>query len=128
MNLYELSFAKLIIIRDDVAELIVNEAIEVDLSMIEEYHNLLLSIFNSSFSVLVNKINSYSYTFEAQRQIPALKLIHATDVLTYNNMTEVTTTELTKMSSQGKKWNMKMFSDRDKAIAWLITEQEHLTN
>ena len=61
MDSYELSFGKIIILRNDLAEVIVNEGVEVDFGMVEEFHHFLLSNFTHSFSLLINKVNSYSF-------------------------------------------------------------------
>ena len=38
MNLYELPFAKIIILRDDIAEVMINEGVIMDLAMVEQYN------------------------------------------------------------------------------------------
>ena len=43
MELYELSFGKIIIISDDIAEVIIDEDIEFNLKMVDEYHEFLRS-------------------------------------------------------------------------------------
>ena len=65
MDCHQLVFGTIFIVRDDLAELIVNEGVDVDTSMVEEIHNLLLAIFNNSFSLLINRVNSYSTEFNA---------------------------------------------------------------
>ncbi len=124
MKLYQLSFAKMITIRDDIVELIVNDSVEVDSTMVDEYNAVLRSISNTPLSVLVNKINNYSYTFEAQSKIPSLEIINATAVVTYSNASRVTTAILDDITPADRKWNMRLFSDRDVALAWLTEEQK----
>lgn len=69
MELHELSFAKIIILREDIAEVIVNEGVEMTVEMVDEYHNFLLSHLRAPFSLLVNKLNAYTYDFDAQEKL-----------------------------------------------------------
>lgn len=66
MESHRLRFAEIIILNKNLAEVIIDEAIEMDLSMVEEYHAFLLSHLDSSFSLLINKRHAYGYTFDAQ--------------------------------------------------------------
>ena len=43
------------------------------LNMVEEYHAFLLKHLVSPFSLLINKINSYTYSFDAQVNLATLK-------------------------------------------------------
>jgi len=73
MDLYELPFAKIIILDENLAEVIINEGIEMDINMVEQYHEFLLSHLQPPFSLLINKVNSYTYEFYAQLGLSALK-------------------------------------------------------
>ena len=55
MNNKKLSFADINILREDIAEVIVHEGIEMDLAMVDEYHAYLQKHLQSPFSLLVNK-------------------------------------------------------------------------
>jgi len=124
MDLYELSFAKIIILRDDVAEVIINEGVEMDARMVEQYHNFLLSHLCNPFSVLINKVNSYTYDFEAQLILGTLKEINKIAVVAYNRVTKISTERLASDIPRKIEWNMKIFENRKEALAWLISEQE----
>ena len=54
MNLYELPFAKIIILQKDIAEVIIDEAIVMDSDMVDDYHNFLLAHLSAPFSLLIN--------------------------------------------------------------------------
>jgi len=43
MDLHELPFAKIIILREDIAEVIINDGIKMDSEMVDQYHDFLLS-------------------------------------------------------------------------------------
>ncbi len=124
---FELPFAKIFILHDDIAEVIVNEGIEMDVRMVEQYHDFLLSHLRPPFSLLVNKINSYTYDFQAQIKLATLTQINAMAVVAYNHLTQVTTDTLASYP-RSEKWNLKVFSNRDEAIVWLLSEQKISNN
>jgi len=66
MRKHRISFADINIISDSIAEVIIDEGVEVSIEMVEEYDNFLACIFNGNYGVLINKINNYSYSAEAQ--------------------------------------------------------------
>ena len=122
MDLHVLPFAKIIILRDDIAEVMINEGVELDASMVDQYHNFLLSHLHPPFSLLINKVNAYTYDFEAQEKLGTLKEINAMAVVAYNRITEITTQTLASYPREIE-WNLKIFSNRDDALAWLVAEQ-----
>lgn len=122
MQTYTLPFAQINILRDDIAEVIVNHGVEFDLELVRQYHEFLLSHLTAPFSLLINKINSYSYDFEAQQNIATLTEINVMAVVTYNEITHVTTETL---ASYPRKidWELSFFTDREAALAWLLSMQ-----
>ncbi len=123
MYLHELSFAKIVILREDIAEVIVNDGVEMDRAMTEEYHDFLLSNLRHPFSLLINKVNSYTYTFDAQINLATLKEINAMAIISYNRITKKSTENLASRP-RAVDWNLKIFSNRDEALTWLESEQE----
>jgi len=123
MNLHELPFAKIIILQDDIAEVMINDGIEMDIDMVNDYHDFLLTHLRAPFSLLINKINSYTYDFQAQIKLATLKEINVMAVVSYNRITKITTKALASYPRDSK-WNLKIFSNRDKALEWLLSEQE----
>ena len=122
MELYELPFGKITLLRDDIAEVMINEGVEMDVSMVEQYHDFLLTHLRAPFSLLINKVNSYSYDFPAQEKLATLKEINAMAVVAYNLATEVTTETLASYPRKIK-WNLKIFPNREEALSWLVAEQ-----
>ena len=120
---FVLPFAKIIILQDDIAEVIINNGIEMDVRMVEQYHKFLLSHLDAPFSLLINKINSYTYDFQAQIKLATLTQINVMAVVAYNHVTEVTTKTLASYP-RTEKWNLKIFSNRDEALDWLLSEQK----
>jgi hypothetical protein len=122
MSFYELSFAKIIILQENVAEVIINEGIEINNEMVTEYHNFLLQHLTAPFFLLINKINSYTYTFDAQIKIASLPEIKAMAVVAYSKATEVATRNLASIP-RNNAWNIQIFPDRDTALEWLSSLQ-----
>ncbi len=54
MNINELSFGKAIILNSNLAEIIVDDGVEIDLTMITEYHNWIPKNLSDPCMVLVN--------------------------------------------------------------------------
>lgn len=121
---FELPFAKIIILQDNIAEVMINEGVEMDVIMVEQYHDFLLSHLRSPFSLLVNKVNSYTYNFQAQMKLAALKEIKAMAVVAYNRVTKLSTESLASYP-RSEEWNLKVFSNRDDALAWLLLENKN---
>ena len=124
MDLYELPFAKIIILRDDLAEVMINDGVQMDIDMVEQYHDFLLSHLHAPFSLLINKVNAYTYDFNAQQKLATLKEINAMAVVVYNPVSKMTTETLASFP-RNVKWNLEIFSNRDEALAWLLVQQEH---
>lgn len=127
MGLHELSFAKIIVLRDDVAEVMINDGVEMDVEMVKQYHDFLLSHLQPPFSLLINKINSYTYDFQAQLQLATIKEINAMAVVSYSRATKITTETLASYP-RDETWNIKIFSDRNEALDWLLEEQKKLAD
>lgn len=125
MDIYELPFLKIIILREDIAEVIVNDGVQMNLPMVEQYHQLLLSHLRPPFSLLVNKINAYTYDFAAQQDLATLDEINKMAVVSYTRVT-TTSTEYLSAISRKKNWDLRIFQDRDAAYAWLVAEQDKL--
>ncbi len=122
MDIYELPYAKIIILQDNIAEVIINDEVKMDLEMVEHYHEFLLSHLRPPFSLLINKINSYTYDFDAQLKLATLKEINAMAVVAYDRITRITTETLASYP-RSEKWHLKVFSNRDEAMNWLLLQQ-----
>ena len=122
MSINRLPFADIILLRDDIAECIIHEGIEMDVRMVVQYHDFLIENLTSPFSLLINKLNSYTYTFEAQKKLGSIPHINAMAVVTYRNSSKISTESLNRIP-RAIPWNMKSFSERDSAVEWLIEQQ-----
>ena len=124
MDLYELSYAKIIILQEDIAEVIINDAVVMNAAMVKQYHEFLRSNLTSPFSLLINKINSYTYDFDAQTELATIAEINAMAVVVYNRITELATESLASYP-RSKKWNLEIYLNRNDALAWLLSEQKN---
>ena len=127
ISLHELPFAKIIILSDSIAEVIINENVEMTLAMVEHYHEFLLSHLVSPFSLLINKVNNYTYSFDAQINLATLNEINVMAVVAYTRSTKISTEYLKTSVPRKKDWNLKIYSDREEALNWLQLEQENIT-
>ena len=124
MTVHELPFSKIILLSESIAEVIINEGVELDEAMVDQYHEFLLKHLSAPFSLLINKINSYSYSIAAQINLATLKEINAMAVVTYNSAAELATNNLATAVPREVEWNLKMFTSRDNALNWLQLEQK----
>lgn len=122
MTQINLPFGKVNILQNNIAEVIIDDSIVMDLQKLAIFHEALVSHFkNQQFSLLVNKTNTYTYEFEAQLQVGSLEQIDKTAIVAYSQNAKLSTQILMGIHS-GKNWNAKMFSERQDAIEWLCVE------
>lgn len=125
MGVHRLSFADISILQNDIAEIVVDEGVEIDQLMVAEYHQFLLANLSAPFAVLVNRKNAYTYTFEAQKTLAAINEMNAIAVLAYNRLARLSTEAINNMPREVD-WNMQLFSDRNEAFNWLLCQQRLL--
>ena len=116
-----LTFATIIKLTHNIAEVIVDKNTEIDLGCVEELHNALLATLAPSFGLLVNKQQPYSYSIDAQFKITTLPQLKAIAVVSYSNSTWAATKSLQGIPPNRSK-NMQMFWARDQALSWLVEE------
>lgn len=118
MKSLRLSFATILVLGPNLAEVIIDEGIIMDEIMVVEYHDILLTNFTAPFSLIINKQNCYSYTFEAQKTICNLKEIHLIAVIANTSGALMATETLIKINEQNN-WNIEVFKERDVALKWI---------
>lgn len=122
MKSYKISFGSIFKIEDNLAEVIADEGVVINEDMVNEFHYTLLDMFQKPFCLLINKENSYSYTFQAQKKIGNLEEIKAIAVLIGTSGGLLSTETLISLKGDDV-WNVNLFQDRDKALAWIETQQ-----
>ena len=118
MELHHLSFGKIDVLRRNIAEVIVDEGVNIDIEMEDEIHNCWLSIFTSSFSLLINKTNSYSTKFDALTQCGTLTEINKMAVFAPNKVAKLSA-DFAAAVPRSVDLNIEVFSNRADALAWL---------
>ena len=125
--MHRLSFGYITLLSENIAEVVVNQGVIMTLEEVDEYDYFLKCHFNGSFVLLINKINQYTYTFEAQLTIASLSGIKAMAIITYNQESDHITSKLAN-TRKNDNWNIKKFSGLElgfqSGITWL--EQELL--
>jgi len=105
-------------LRENLAEVIVNEGVIMNEIMVYLYHDFLLTNLKAPFALLINKKNSYSYTFEAQKIIANLKEISHMAVIVGTSGALMSSETLTKMN-EANQWNIRLFHTRESALKWI---------
>ncbi|WP_406684525.1 hypothetical protein N1F78_02035 [Seonamhaeicola sp. MEBiC1930] len=118
MKSYKLTFGEIIILNESLAEVIVNEGVEMDEALVIEFHDFLLENLTAPFSLLINRKNSYSYTFGAQRLIGRLEEIKAVAVIIATSGALMSTETLINVNKD-RNWNIYVFQKREKALEWI---------
>ena len=86
MEFHKFSFGKIGVLRKEIAEIIIDEGTDINIAMVDEIHRYLLSIFTHSFSLLINKTNSYSTQLDALIKFGTLSTINKIAVYTPNKL------------------------------------------
>jgi hypothetical protein len=104
---------------------IVDEGIIMDEIMVDESHDFLLTNLTPPFSLIINKVNRYSYTFEAQKMICNLKAIHLIAIIVTTQGALMAAETLIKIN-ENNNWNIEMFKDKESAINWISSFNTNL--
>lgn len=120
MKSLRLSFATIYILEKNLAEVIIDEDTLMGEVMVDEFHDVLLSNLSAPFSIIINKKNRYSYTFEAQKTICNLKEIHLIAVIVTTHGALMSTETLIKINEHNN-WNIELFKDKEEALKWIYS-------
>jgi len=118
MKVYTLSFCSISLINSNLAEVIVDEGIVFDELMVDQYHDFLLNNLDAPFSLLINKRNSYTYTFEAQKIISNLNEVKAIAIVTKVRGSKLSIKTLMHLNSKMNEV-AQLFDTRAAALNWL---------
>ena len=108
MQKYQLSFAKVNILSEHIAEVIVGQDVVISLEMSEEFDGFLTKIFSNNFALLINKINEYDFSFEAKLSVASHENLAAISVVTYDNQSKASVGKIAAIR-QRDGWNLKVF-------------------
>jgi hypothetical protein len=118
MEINRISFADICVLRDDLAEVTVDNAVDIDIDMVAEIHNALLVLFNDSFSLLINKTNAYSTQLDALMKFGTLSAIDKIAIYAPNKFAKMSADFSATIPSSAA-LNIEVFTSREDALAWL---------
>ncbi|ALO34796.1 hypothetical protein CMT41_08755 [Colwellia sp. MT41] len=118
MDIIQISFARICVLRDDLAEITVDSGVDINMTMVAEIHHCLLSLFSQSFSLLINKSHSYSSQLDALIKFGSLAAIDKIAVFAPNRMAKMSA-DFSATIPSSKTLNIEVFGNRDEALAWL---------
>ena len=118
MKNYKMSFGTIIKLNNNLAEIVVDDGIEMNLTQVKEYHNFLLNNLKAPFYLLVNRKYSYTYTFEAQKAIVNFDKIKKLAVL-LSTQGGLMSSETLLSLNENLNWEISWFNKREDALAWL---------
>ncbi len=108
MQKYQLSFAKVNILSEHIAEVIVGQDVVISLEMSEGFDDFLTRFFSDNFALLINKINEYDFSFEAKLSVASHENLAAIAVVTYDNQSKASVGKIAAIR-QRDGWNLKVF-------------------
>jgi hypothetical protein len=121
MNLIT-SFGQIKLISSNITEVVINQGVEISLELVEEYDTVMKKHFNKPYAVLVNRLNNYSYAYEALLCIGSTQNLKAAAVINYGAANAQQTKDLQSVRHNDK-LVIKEFSGlelgRESAINWL---------
>ncbi|MEP5339869.1 MAG: hypothetical protein ABJL44_17485 [Algibacter sp.] len=126
MKNYKLSFGEITILKENLAEVIVNEGEVINLVKVDEYHDFLLNNLVAPFSILINKKHQYCYDFDAQRVIGNIKGLEKFAVL-ITGAGGIMATETLIDVNRTDNWNIKLFREREDALGWLLRSKKEVS-
>jgi len=127
MEFHQLSFCTVKVLRNDLAEVVINEGVEVSLSQLNEAESFLIEQLTAPFSLVMNKLNHYSFHFDAQLKMGTYQQLNAVAVVSYNKSSDPLIEALKKVP-RSKVWNLQIFSNREDAIDWAKSQQAQLAS
>ncbi len=102
------SFAFYNKLSENIIEVIADEGVEITLEMIDEGHEFIEKYIEGDFALLVNRINTYSYSYEAKLSIASHEGLKAIAFVYYNNESQHAIDDLQNTRVMDK-WNAKTF-------------------
>ncbi len=117
-DLLELSFAEITVLQPNIAEIVIANGVSVTSEMVKEYHRLLKQNLKKPSGLLINKCNSYTYSFGAQIELGLANHIKATAILVHRDSSVLIMQSIKEMPDHAQ-WNMDIFFEREPAVAWL---------
>lgn len=124
MKNHQLQLGHATILEPDIAEIVVDQGIILDIDMVYEYHDWIRANMPDPCFVLINKKNAFEYTFDAQIEIGTIKQIKAVAFFTPSD-TAYHVTEMLAQLPRKLDWIYKVFYTHDEALYWLKKQRKY---
>jgi len=122
---HRLSFGYFNVLANNIIEVTADEGIEFTLEMVEECHQFIGEHVTGNFAMLINRINNYTYTYEAQLSIASYEDLKALAFVCYSEQSEQVTKQL-QANRSFDQWQYPVFSGLElgwqQAHQWLEDE------
>ncbi|WP_206485173.1 hypothetical protein [Thalassotalea sp. G2M2-11] len=119
---HRLSFAYYNILSDNIVEVVADEGVEVSLEMLEEGHDFINRHIDSDFGLLINRVNNYSYSYEAKLSVASYERLKAIGFVYYSEISKEMIENLSQIRAFDR-WNYRVFSGLElgwqQAYQWL---------
>ena len=122
---HRLSFGFYKVFANNIVEVTADEGIEMTLEMVEECHEFVNENVEGDFALLINRINNYSYTYEAKLSVASYEGLKALAFVCYSEKSVLVTNKLQECRSFDQ-WRYPIFSGLElgwqQAYQWLENE------
>jgi hypothetical protein len=122
---HRLSFGFYNIFANNIIEVTADEGIEMTLEMVEECHEFVNNNVEGDFAFLINRINNYTYTYEAKLSVASYEGLKALAFVCYSEQSRLVTKKL-QASRSFDQWEYPVFSGLElgwqQAYHWLENE------
>jgi hypothetical protein len=122
---HRLSFGFFNVLANNIVEVTVDEGVEVSLEIVEECYDFVDRHMTGNFAMLINRINNYTYTYEAQLSIASYEGLKALAFVCYSEKGEQVSRELLNNRAIDQ-WDYPIFSGLElgwqQAYQWLEYE------
>ncbi len=122
---HRLSFGFYNIFANNVIEVTADEGVEMTLEMVEECHEFVNNNVEGDFALLINRINNYTYTYEAKLSVASYEGLKALAFVCYSEKSRLVTKKL-QASRSFDQWKYPVFSGLElgwqQAYHWLESE------
>lgn len=119
---HRLPFATIIKRQDDIAELIIDDQIELGVAMVEQMHRWLRENLRAPFSLVVNRIHSYSYSADAQFILGSIEELNVIAEVVYSEHSRKVVEMLADFPREIP-WKMRCFNTTTAGLAWAVEQQ-----
>ncbi|WIO74346.1 hypothetical protein QP938_00135 [Porticoccaceae bacterium LTM1] len=116
-SVIKLSFGQVLLLGKSLAEVVIDEGVEVNKRMIHNLHLALATHLKAPFRVLLNKENSYSFSYEAQRAFGNMSQFQSIAMLAKTSSGELSAKVKSQVSESCAEFGI--FKSRSLALNWL---------